>query len=159
METKGAGGQDSTAASGPSAPSVHSQFKLIVVFFVYAHRHCCVAAATAIATVAAIVIVVTAGIIVVTAAIDILVAAVVVIVAATIVVVIAIVATTVAAAATAVIALPPLPLNIAISVVVVAIVHHQRGASPPLQSSRAPIARAWPQSESGKRHSHQLGKV
>ena len=34
METMGAGGQDSTAASGPSAPVVYGHFKLIVVFFV-----------------------------------------------------------------------------------------------------------------------------
>jgi len=36
METMGAGGQDSTAASGASAPIVHCHFnfKLIVVFFV-----------------------------------------------------------------------------------------------------------------------------
>ena len=57
METMGAGGQDSTAASGPSAPVVHCRFKMIVVFFVYVHRRFCVAAATAIAKVAAIVIV------------------------------------------------------------------------------------------------------
>ena len=48
METMGTAGQDSTDASGPSAPVVHSHFKLIVVFFVYAPRRCCVAAATAI---------------------------------------------------------------------------------------------------------------
>jgi len=105
METMGAGGQDSTAASGPSAPIVHSHFKLIVVFFVYAHRRCCVAAATAIATVDTIVIVVAAVIILVTAAVVVVIADVVVFVATTVVVVIAIVATNVAAAATAAIAL------------------------------------------------------
>ena len=58
METMGAGSQDSTATSGPSAPLVHCRFKLIVVFFVYAHRGCSVAATNTIATVANIVVVI-----------------------------------------------------------------------------------------------------
>ena len=69
-ETMGAGGQDSTTISGQSAPVVHCHFKLIVVFFVYAHHRCCVAAVTAIATVAAIVVVVAAIVIIVTAAVS-----------------------------------------------------------------------------------------
>jgi hypothetical protein len=109
METIGAGGQDSTAASGPSAPVVYSHFKLIVVFFIYAHRRCCVAAATAITTVATIVVVVAAIVIVVTAAVVVVVAAVIVFVAAATVIVIPIVTTTIAAATTAAIALPLSP--------------------------------------------------
>ena len=80
METMGAGGQDSTAASGPSAPVVHCHFKLIVVFFVYVHRRCCVTATSAIA-IAAIVIVVTATVVVAVTAVVVVVADAIVVVA------------------------------------------------------------------------------